>query len=585
MSRGTGTSRGAGGLVAVAVMLASVAVVLPPTQAHAASYIKGIDVSHYQGTIKWGKVAGAGYSFVFAKATDGLTYDDPQYRINRRGARRHGIRFGAYHFAEPAGSSRRAAGRNARQQARHFLSYAAPAPGNLLPVLDLERNQDLYGHRPLGPHRLIHWTSVWLRTVKRRLGVKPLIYSGASTSGSFWATHMNDTTKFADRGYRLWIPHYTSASDTTVTADDWGGHGWTLWQWSNGSVPSAPKVPGISGPVDHDYYRLSSFKAIKIPYPTSATQPPAEQSPPEVSGSPAVGAGVSADHGTWANQPTSYRYSWRRCDQSGSNCTSLSGATFPNYVVRRGDYGHTLRVKVTAANSAGSATALSPPSAVVADDTPPSPPELTVGGGRYTRSSPFTITWSSTDDASGVAGYNVSYRQATTRNALGTSTRLASGTTDTSASFSGRPGRTYCFSARAIDRAGNRSARSTACTTLAVDDARLQAAPGWRRVADAPGYYRDTYSTATRTGTELMRRDVTVRRIALLAPRCSSCGAVEIRFRKHVVGRVDLSASRDRRSRFIRVAKFSSARHGTVKVVVTSSGRATKVDGLALSAR
>src|SRR5207249_8313301 len=48
--------------------------------------IDGIDVSHWQNTIDWAKVAGAGYRFAFHKATEGQTYEDPKYATNRTAA-------------------------------------------------------------------------------------------------------------------------------------------------------------------------------------------------------------------------------------------------------------------------------------------------------------------------------------------------------------------------------------------------------------------------------------------------------------------------------------------------------------------
>ena len=73
--------------------------------AGAATYAKGIDVSHYNGAIGWTQVATASYRFVYAKATEGSTLIDPTYSINRAGAKSFGLRMGGYHFARPAGSS------------------------------------------------------------------------------------------------------------------------------------------------------------------------------------------------------------------------------------------------------------------------------------------------------------------------------------------------------------------------------------------------------------------------------------------------------------------------------------------------
>lgn len=49
------------------------------------SYLSGIDVSHYQGTINWETVAASGVSFSMAKATEGTGYSDPTFATNYQG--------------------------------------------------------------------------------------------------------------------------------------------------------------------------------------------------------------------------------------------------------------------------------------------------------------------------------------------------------------------------------------------------------------------------------------------------------------------------------------------------------------------
>ena len=46
----------------------------------------------------------------------------------------------------------------------------------------------------------------------------------------------------------LWVAHWGVRSPT-VPANDWGGHGWTYWQWTD-----CWHVQGISGCVDGDRY-------------------------------------------------------------------------------------------------------------------------------------------------------------------------------------------------------------------------------------------------------------------------------------------------------------------------------------------
>jgi GH25 family lysozyme M1 (1,4-beta-N-acetylmuramidase) len=51
--------------------------------------IKGIDVSHWQGTIDWNKVKAAGIEFAIIKAggSDAGTYTDSKWEANYKGAR------------------------------------------------------------------------------------------------------------------------------------------------------------------------------------------------------------------------------------------------------------------------------------------------------------------------------------------------------------------------------------------------------------------------------------------------------------------------------------------------------------------
>src|SRR6266540_2818609 len=77
----------------------------PDWQPGTAPTFQGIDVSHWQGTIDFDAVAGAGVRFVFAKATEGQTFDDPNYATYRADAAAAGLAFGAYHYARPDGTT------------------------------------------------------------------------------------------------------------------------------------------------------------------------------------------------------------------------------------------------------------------------------------------------------------------------------------------------------------------------------------------------------------------------------------------------------------------------------------------------
>ena len=215
----------------------------PPTPA---AYLEGIDVSHHQGAIDWPSVEAAGTRFAIVQATDGETCLDPMYATNHASARAVGTLVTAYHFAEPSSSPDEAI-----LQADWFVNNAALLPGDLVPALDLERTGGL------SAGALQAWVGAWLGEVYAKLGVRPMIYS----SPSFWANSMGDTTMFADLGYSvLWIAHW-GTSRPTVPASNWGGHGWTFWQYS-----STGSTAGISGRVDLDRYNGSDLSPVSFNY-------------------------------------------------------------------------------------------------------------------------------------------------------------------------------------------------------------------------------------------------------------------------------------------------------------------------------
>jgi hypothetical protein len=101
---------------------------------------------------------------------------------------------------------------------------------------------------------------------------------------------------------------------------------------------------------------------------------PTNQSAPTISGTAQEGNTLTASSGTWnGTTPITYHYQWRRCDKNGAGCANIGGADTSTYLVRHADIGDTLRVRVTAKNSDGSAQATSAQTAVVTPKavTPP----------------------------------------------------------------------------------------------------------------------------------------------------------------------------------------------------------------------
>jgi hypothetical protein len=97
-----------------------------------------------------------------------------------------------------------------------------------------------------------------------------------------------------------------------------------------------------------------------------ALGPPTNTALPGISGSLQQGQTLSASAGSWTGSPTSYGYKWQDCDSSGGSCVAISGAGSSTYTLVSADVGHTLRVVVTASNSAGSGSATSAQTGLVA---------------------------------------------------------------------------------------------------------------------------------------------------------------------------------------------------------------------------
>jgi GH25 family lysozyme M1 (1,4-beta-N-acetylmuramidase) len=207
-------------------------------------YLEGVDVSHWQNAIGWSKVAAAGKSFAIIKATESIDYVDPLYATNRAGAQAAGMWTGAYHFARPTASAG-----DAVAEADHFADAVQLGSGDLIPALDIEVTGGL------SPSALTAWVTSWLNQATVRLGVKPMIY----TSPAFWKKALADTRTLADAGYKtLWVAHW-GVTAPTVPAQNWGGHGWTFWQYDN-----CGSVPGIAGCVDLDRYHGTDLRAQAV---------------------------------------------------------------------------------------------------------------------------------------------------------------------------------------------------------------------------------------------------------------------------------------------------------------------------------
>lgn len=142
-----------------------------------------IDVSSWQTGIN---VTTSGAQIVVAKATEGVSYINPDCDRVVQDALSAGQGVGVYHFAHTEN--------DARREAQHFIDNTRGYIGKeIVPILDWE---------PSAPWNT-SWALTWLQTVKAAWGTKPIIYMNQSTENAYdWSTVVAGD-------YGLWIAAYT----------------------------------------------------------------------------------------------------------------------------------------------------------------------------------------------------------------------------------------------------------------------------------------------------------------------------------------------------------------------------------------
>ena len=186
--------------------------------------LRGIDVSHYQGTIDGPAVARDGVAFAYIKATEGVDGRDAQFARNWRSARRAGIRVGAYHYFLFC--------RSARAQARNFLAVAPGSASALPPAIDLEMARGCARVTGADVRRDL---SAYLAIVEAHDRKRAVLY----VTPQFFATY---------RAYLPERPMWRRSISARPAADA----SWAFWQYR-----SRGHVAGIRTHVDLNVFRAN----------------------------------------------------------------------------------------------------------------------------------------------------------------------------------------------------------------------------------------------------------------------------------------------------------------------------------------
>ncbi len=234
-----------------------------PSAARAAVDIKGIDISHWQGTINWTSVKNEGMKFAFMKATQGNTYVDPTFATNIANATANGIYVGPYHFCDLNTDTANA--QDPVNEANHFLAIIKPYYKSglyLPPVADVEGFPS-FGSTAEAKAFTSTWVQAFSDTVYNSLGMRPIIYTSKSKATSYYATSIESS-------HELWLAWWKGTGTTSppVASNTPGWGIWQFWQWSDGAdaIAKADPVAGISGNVDRDVYygTLNQLKKLRF---------------------------------------------------------------------------------------------------------------------------------------------------------------------------------------------------------------------------------------------------------------------------------------------------------------------------------
>ena len=217
------------------------------------------------------------------------------------------------------------------------------------------------------------------------------------------------------------------------------------------------------------------------------------------------------------------------------------------------------------------------------------PTGVTLGGPAIGRpiqpSSSVPLTWRASDE-SGIKTYDLRVRSAKASGGAFGPLSIWQSTSKTSGTFTGKPGYVYCFSLRATDTAGNRSRwTGERCTALPVAATELSSSQLlWSPQVD-PAFYTGVAMTSLLSQSTLSTNVSGVRRLGVLVSRCMGCGTLDVEFAGQRLKSISLNASSTQHGVLVDVARFGSARSGTVTLRVTSSLQNVTVEGLGVSPR
>ncbi len=213
-----------------------------PERQNTDTSISGIDISHFQGDeIDYLNKKGSQLDFVICKATEGLTYTDPDFKTNWKSIQQQGFVRGAYHFYHCADDP--------VQQANYFLTTVGTfLDTDLPPIVDFEENSiDKNCNKSTIQKNLLQFLTI----LEQKTGKKPILYTDTNIGNS----EINNPD-FSS--YSLWIADYNAGTAPKVPSV-WKTKSWTIWQKTqNYSLDSYTNDFDVFNGSNEDFAKLVS---------------------------------------------------------------------------------------------------------------------------------------------------------------------------------------------------------------------------------------------------------------------------------------------------------------------------------------
>jgi lysozyme len=189
----------------------------------------GIDVSRWNGNVRWGNIDLDNCQYAWIKCSQGVDWYDKKREHNFQGARSMNIPVGGYHFPSPhIGNSQ-----DPKKEVQQFLrALGTIQTGDMLPVLDLEAG--IKGD----PEHNRQWALEFLKEFEDETGIRCVVYTARWYVGSYLKGKIGDL-----KDYPLWVADYTNSRTEPDSLCGWDE--WSIWQWTGSGYVAGLDETGI----------------------------------------------------------------------------------------------------------------------------------------------------------------------------------------------------------------------------------------------------------------------------------------------------------------------------------------------------